>query len=398
MLVTRLGVTQSNKNNNTIVMDYFKDIRPYRDDEIRPVVDSLLTDPELITVIGRYFYPRLSRIVPWLVFSMARALLRRQLKDVCDVVTMQDVIAVYMDKMIDETTISLTHEGVEKLSPEKGYLFISNHRDIAMDPAFVNYVLYHLGYETIQIAIGDNLLKRPFVSDIMRLNKSFIVRRSLKGRELLSSLRHMSEYIHHCVEENHNVWIAQREGRAKDGVDRTDPALIKMLTMGRRDLSFMDSVDRLNIVPVSISYEYDGCDVAKAEELYQLDKTGEFSKTDDSDINSIVAGMTGYKGRVHIVFGNQLELDTNDPEKIAASVDRQIVQNYKLRDSNYIALELLRRRGDIEVPELSPEVTQYQVADTARDEFLARLSKVDEKLHGHFLAMYANPVISRFRK
>lgn len=381
-------------------MDYFKDIRPYRDDEIRPVVDSLLANPEMIRAIGQYYYPRLSRILPWLVFPMARALMRRQLKDVRDVVTMQDVIALYMDKMIGETTVSLTQQGVEKLSTDKGYLFISNHRDIAMDPAFINYVLYHAGYETIQIAIGDNLLKRPYVTDLMRLNKSFIVRRSLKGRELLKSLKHMSEYIHHCIDENHNVWIAQREGRSKDGVDRTDPALIKMLTMGKRELSLTQSLAQLHIVPVSISYEYDGCDVAKADELYQLEHTGKFSKTENSDINSIVAGMTGYKGRVHLVFGEELKLDSEseEPETIAAKIDQQILQNYRLRDSNYIALELLSKGNFKEIPELLPEAGDYQISKQAREEFMERLEKVDKKLHGHYLAMYANPVISRFKK
>ena len=198
---------------------------------------------------------------------------------------MQDVIAIYMDKMILDTTTKLTHSGLENLAEDRGYLFISNHRDITMDPAFVNYILYHAGYETLQIAIGDNLLKNPFVTDLMRLNKSFIVKRSLKGRELLKSLNLLSQYIHHCINNEHNVWIAQREGRAKDGIDKTDPTLLKMLAMGNRELSLGNSLKELRIVPVAISYEYDACDELKAEELYTLEQTGSFMKTDRSDIH-----------------------------------------------------------------------------------------------------------------
>src|SRR5690606_21760891 len=190
----------------------------------------------------------------------------------------------------------LTNSGLDKLSHDKSYLFISNHRDIAMDPAFVNYMLYHAGFDTLFIAIGDNLLKRPFVNDLMRLNRSFIVKRSLKGRELLKSSKQLSEYIHHCIAENRNVWIAQREGRAKDGVDRTETALLKMLGMARRPEGLAEALKPLHIVPVSISYEFDPCDALKGNELYQKTELGSYQKDDQSDINSIVTGMIGYKG------------------------------------------------------------------------------------------------------
>src|SRR5690606_132645 len=210
-------------------MDPFKDIRPYHDDEVRPVLDSLLANPDFIRSIASFSYPRCYRLAPWLVSWLARRKLTGQLKNVNSVKSMQAVIAVYMDELIERTTSGLTNSGLDKLSHDKSYLFISNHRDIAMDPAFVNYMLYHAGFDTLFIAIGDNLLKRPFVNDLMRLNRSFIVKRSLKGRELLKSSKQLSEYIHHCIAENRNVWIAQREGRAKDGVDRTETALLKML-------------------------------------------------------------------------------------------------------------------------------------------------------------------------
>jgi len=377
--------------------DKYKEIRPYHDDEIRSVLDNLIENPELLASIASFYAPRLSRLFPGFMRKTAQRKLRSQLANVHNVATMQDVIAEYMDKMIEDTTTNLTHSGMENLQEGRSYLFISNHRDIAMDPAFVNYMLYHAGYETLQIAIGDNLLKKPFVTDLMRLNKSFIVKRSLKGRELLSSLKLLSEYIHFCIGENHNVWIAQREGRAKDGIDKTDPALLKMLAMGQRTVSLGESLGQLHIVPVSISYEYDACDVLKAEELYQIETTGSYTKTDKTDIQSIVTGMIGYKGHVHVAFGTELVIGSDDPDEIAALIDKQVLANYELRDINFLALERLRQNGMVAIDEFSKDVENRKVSKASRKIFDKRLLEVDPKLHKHWLFSYANPVINRYR-
>lgn len=380
-------------------MDQFSEIRPYLDHEIRPVLDALLDNPEFIDSIARFSHPRLTRWLPPLVHSLARKRLGTQLKDVNDVGTMQDVIAVYMDKMIHDTTSQLTNSGIKNLTHDKNYLFISNHRDIAMDPAFVNYMLYHAGFETLQIAIGDNLLKKPFVTDLMRLNKSFIVRRSLKGRELLKALDLLSQYIHHCIGNGQNVWIAQREGRAKDGVDRTDPALIKMLSRGNRELSLGESIASLHIVPVGISYEFDACDVMKAEELQQLDSTGKFVKTEDSDINSIVTGITGYKGHVHVAFGSELVAPlSDDPDEIALAIDKQISRLYLLQDNNFLALQMLRDQRLTAIPPLEDSAWQRDITAESREAFRLRIAAAEPQLHKYLLAMYANPVIGRYRK
>ena len=382
-------------------MDKFKEIRPYHDHEIRPVLDRLITDPEFLSSIASFYSPKLSRIFPALMRLIARRKLRGQVESVHDVASMQDVIAEYMYKMIEETTTSLTHSGLENLDKEKSYLFISNHRDITMDPAFVNYMLYHAGNRTVQIATGDNLLKKPFVSDLMRLNKSFIVQRSLKGRELLRGLNLLSEYMHHCIEQGSHVWIAQREGRAKDGVDKTESALLKMLAMADRKKPLNESLEKLHIVPVSISYEYDACDVLKARELYEIETKGSFTKNEKSDIESIVTGMIGYKGAVHVSFGNEMKYQNDEPEEIAANIDVQIVNNYRLRESNYIALTMLEQRGL-----LSPEQADYVangkmnfpiIEDNAKAEFSERLDKVEPKLQQHYLMSYANPVVSKLR-
>ena len=376
-------------------MDKFKDIRPYHDNEINMVIHRLLADPELVGSIAKFLHPRLSRAFPKLMTSETKRKLRKQFLDVNDVRTMQDGIARYMEKMIHDTTTHLTNSGMENLKEGKNYLFISNHRDIAMDPAFVNYMLYHAGFETLKIAIGDNLLKKPFLTDLMRLNKSFIVQRSLKGRELLQSLKLLSEYIHQCVATGDSVWIAQREGRAKDGIDKTDPALLKMLAMSQRDVPLGESLSDLNIVPVSISYEYDACDVLKAEELHEVETKGGFTKTDYSDIDSIVAGMIGFKGRVHVAFGNELEIDTDQPEAIASLIDQQILENYMLSDVNYLAMEQLANDGLVTHESLNNVIEKREMSDKNRDKFLERLKMVHPKLLRHYLFGYANPLYSK---
>ena len=378
-------------------MEEFDAIRPYRDEEIRKVLEGLLIDREFIDSIANFFHPRLSSFIPPLMRWLARSKLRSQLKNVYDVRSMQDVIAEYMDKMIHDTTTKLTHSGMENLEKGRNYLFISNHRDITMDPAFVNYMLYHAGYETLQIAIGDNLLKKPFVTDLMRLNKSFIVQRSLKGRELLQALKTLSEYIHHCIHSGQNVWIAQREGRAKDGIDKTDPALLKMLAMGRRELSLGDSLSELHLVPVAISYEFDACDILKAEELHAIEKDGCFTKNEQTDIHSIVTGMIGFKGHVHVGFGSELGINSDEPELIAELIDEQILQNYRLSDANYIAAEMLLEKGELLDPALDAVITEKIISEEVREIFLQRISRTQSALVKHLLFGYANPLINKLK-
>lgn len=377
-------------------MDTFAEIRPYNDDEIRPVLDKLIANTEFLDGVASFYAPRLSRFFPGFTQNAARSKLEKQLKDVSTVSAMQDVIAQYMDKIIEDTTTSLTHSGMENLKEGRAYLFMCNHRDITMDPAIVSYMLYQAGYETLQVAIGDNLLKKPFVSDLMRLNKSFIVKRSLKGRELLQALTLLSQYIHRCIQNRNNVWIAQREGRAKDGIDKTDPALLKMLAISQRKLPLSESLADLHIIPVAMSYEYDACDVLKAEELWELESTGSFAKTEKSDLQSIVTGMIGFKGDVHVAFGTELELSSDKPEKIAAEVDRQILQNYKLRDINFLALERLRQNGMIPLHQLSKEIDGIEIKKRSRKLFEKRLKSIDAKLHKQLLFSYANPVLGRY--
>src|SRR5690606_32565936 len=271
-----------------------------------------------------------------------------------------------------------------------------NHRDIAMDPAFVNYALYHSGHPTPRIAIGDNLLQRSFVSDLMRLNKCFIVHRSVTGRrEKLAVYQTLSAYINHSIATGHSVWIAQAEGRAKDGRDRTDTAIIKMLCMSRKGEDFADVIRSLNIVPVSIAYEWDPCDQVKARELEQRERTGSYTKQPGEDDSSIAKGLTGHKGRVHIAFGTPRTGDYADARAVAAAADRQSLGLYRLYPSNYLAVEQLG--SEFAAVDIGGSREQFapEVLSAEQQRFEERLAQCPAEQRLWWLRQYANPVLSR---
>ncbi len=382
-------------------MPEFDDIRPYRDDEVRPVVTSLVKNLDLSRALAKFKYPRLYNLMPGFLARLTQVYLKKELKDVHVIHDVQIIIEKYLDNLIESTTTSLTHDGLDKLDPEKCYLFISNHRDISMDPALVNYMLYHDGFDTLQIATGDNLFSRPFLSDIMKLNKSFIVKRNLQGREKLKASKQLSSYIHYCIRNGENVWIAQREGRAKDGIDKTESAIIKMLHLANREvnskLALNKSINSLNIVPVTLSYEFDPCDGSKAEELQQIDTSGKFEKQEGADVQSILDGMTGNKGAVHVSFGSPIELEEGaTAEDVIDLIDEQIVANYRLHPVNYLALEKLQE----DFMDFSKLAEILNISNSslqkARVIFEKRLQSYPAKLHPYLLNMYANPVKRKF--
>lgn len=381
-------------------MTQFDDIRPYSDAEVRPVLDRILNDPELSYAVASLRFPGLARALPWVMQPLVRAVLKRQMAHVNSVHDFQTVIERYMRTMIETTTTGLSVSGLEQLSTDKSYLFISNHRDIAMDPAFVNWSLYHNGHDTVRIAIGDNLLTKPYVSDLMRLNKSFIVNRSASSpREKLKVSRHLSDYIYHSLNVEHaNTWIAQREGRAKDGLDRTNAALVTMFALSRaKTTSLSEHIRQLNIVPVAISYELDPCDAAKAHELYEQRSHGSYEKDEHEDVASIAAGIAGQKGHVHVAFGEVLRGDYAGTDAVAEEIDRQIIQNYVLFPNNCAAYE--RLHGTL--PALT--VTDRQLSFVKSNfgpqlqQFEQRVQTADSSWRQIMLEMYANPVVSKLQ-
>jgi hypothetical protein len=379
--------------------DPFADIRPYRDDEVRAVLGRLLVDREFLATIARLRLPCMNSLLPGLSRWLVRQVLSRELRGVDAVEPLQRVVKKYMDRMIEETTDRFSVSGLERLSPEQPWLFISNHRDIALDPAFLSYALYHNGHETVRIAIGDNLLSKPFAADLMRLNKSFIVKRSAKGpRAMLAAYKQLSGYIRHSIEVDRNpIWIAQREGRAKDGLDRTEPAIIKMLTMAqdKRAESFSDYVRRLHIVPVAISYEFDPCDGAKAQELCVRATTGSYEKAEHEDLRSIGLGIAGAKGDVHVSFGEPLTGEFADADAVAAEIDRQVIERYVLHPTNFFAYRALHG-GFPDLP-CGAEGMPF-VAEQHRDierRFDERMATLSEAHRPYALAIYANPIVSK---
>ncbi|MGI9277642.1 MAG: 1-acyl-sn-glycerol-3-phosphate acyltransferase [Endozoicomonas sp.] len=382
-------------------MQRFDEIRPYHDHEVRPTLDRLLKDRELLHALARHQFPHLSRNLGSLMEWLTGLSLRRKLRNIHDIAGLQQVIEPYLARVIQSSTSRVSFSGLEQLDNSQAYLYLSNHRDIVMDPAFVNYGIYLNGMRTARIAIGDNLLQRPFVSDLMRLNKSFIVKRSVAGRrEKLQSYKTLSAYIKHSIGDRHPVWIAHSEGRAKDGNDQTDSAIIKMLHMSYRssECSFADDIRAMNIVPVSISFEFDPCDRLKARELYETEKHGEYIKADGEDMQSIVAGIEGYKGHVHIAFGTPLNSDYENAADAVTEVDRQIHHNYRLYPSNLLAWEKVSNEyPDVLVPSLEKLFPEADL-DSKRSEFERHLNSCDEKHRHWFLMMYANPVLNRYRQ
>ncbi len=386
------------KHEITGLTDPFAEIRPYRDDEVAGVLSGLLRSTEFLDTLATYRLGNLAAFIPRqirpLLRPIVRFLLSREVRGVSDVRSMQLVIERYMTRMIEAATGGFSVSGLEALDSARPYLFMSNHRDIAMDPAFTNYALHGSGHETARIAIGDNLLTKPWVSDLMRLNKSFIVKRSVSGpRELLAASKNLSNYIQHSLlVERSPIWIAQREGRAKDGVDRTEPVIIKMLSMSRdkREQEFGEHIRSLGIVPVAISYELDPCDAMKAREMYQKASEGRYEKGEQEDVASIAQGIAGKKGRVHVTFGTPLGGDLPTPEAVAREVDRQIIAGYCLHPTNLHAYRLLHG-ADAPVP----KDLYLEEGDCSLAEFDARINAMPEAHRPYALGIYANAVVSK---
>ena len=373
----------------------FDDIRPYNDDEVGGVVNSLLNDAEFLDTIVRFKLPKLGPFIAPVIRPWVKKRLAREAAKVKVVYDFQTRIEAYLRHVIDTTVDSLTVSGLENLARDKAHLFISNHRDIAMDPAFVNWTLYQNGFTTLRIAIGDNLLTKPFASDLMRLNKSFIVNRSATSpREKLKAAKLLSKYIFHSVKnDNENVWIAQREGRAKDGDDKTNAAIISMIALNKeKQASFADYIRQLCIVPVSISYEYDPCGYDKARELTTKAMQGEYKKQQHEDVQSIAKGITGYKGNIHLSFGEPLNQEFENSEQVTAYLDKVISQNYVLHPTNCFAYERLEK--------LSPRVPVGESGklfcdlslDQEREKFNRYVENCPAEFRETLLKGYAKPV------
>ncbi|MFB6342698.1 1-acyl-sn-glycerol-3-phosphate acyltransferase [Saccharicrinis sp. FJH62] len=373
----------------------FDAIRPYRDDEVQHIFHELSNEPDFLRLIG-FLYPELSvKGFLKLLFSL-NSIAEFQ----------EQVIAPYVQNIARLTADSLTIDGLEKLDKSKTYFYISNHRDIILDPAFLNILLISNSFDTTEIAIGDNLLIYPWIRHLVRLNKSFIVNRNVSVRQMFEVSQRLSDYIKHTMNDNgHSIWMAQREGRSKDANDRTHLAVLKMLNMSG-DSNFIDNMKELNFLPVSISYEYDPCDFLKAREFLLKRDNPEYKKTQEDDLESMFTGLKGYKGRVHFHICEPItdELadlrDVGDRNQqvagLAQLIDKHIHLNYRFYPGNFIAYDMLTGRDKFK--------DKYSEADKNKfHNYLEnQVSKVPEKnkeydfLLNSLIEMYSNPLINHY--
>lgn len=370
----------------------FEDIRPLNQDEVQAAIEELLASEEFRHAL-RYVKPDLD----WdqLSAAMRACKTKEQFKSTLA----YDAVMTVAKK----TTFSLTISGRSRLPEGKpACTFISNHRDIVLDASFLNVMLYDVGYGMTQVAIGDNLLIRPWIKTFVRLNNSFIVKRGVSVRQMLEVSGTLSAYINHTIKDTkESIWIAQREGRAKDSNDRTQPSVLKMLCMaGGKDI--IGNLKSLNIVPVAISYEFDPCDYLKAQEFQLKRDNPEYHKTQRDDLLNMETGILNNKGRVHFTISQLIndQLDQLDPNMdrnelfaaVASIIDKEIYRHYRFYPNNYVAYDLLsgtRRFSD-----------HYGLKDKkAFEEYLQKqLDKIvipnkdENSLRKKILEMYANPL------
>lgn len=359
----------------------FDDIRPCNDNEVQVELNKIISDDLVLNSILKFQYPVLYKRFSFILKPFVKLYLKQKIKKILTVKDFQRLVASFMEKVIKSTTDGVELVGFDKLDKNKGYLFISNHRDISLDPAFIDIALYMSGRDTVRIAIGDNLLRIPAATSLMRLNKSFIVKRSVEApREKLKALSHLSHYIGLSIEEGESVWIAQREGRAKDGNDKTEDAVLKMISLyGRqKKQDFKEYMSSLNIVPVSITYEYDPNDLAKARELNEKELTGEYRKEEFEDIDTITRGIRGYKGHVKLVAGDPITGGFENAEELAAILDKFIWSNYEMYPTALISAGC-----------------DDKVSSDDKNKFNEHLSKYPQELQDRVKAMYAAPYYNK---
>ena len=376
------------------IPEQFDPIRPFEPDELPDVFDRLLQNEQFCSVLA-YLYP-----------DVPKEALAEKMHACKDNLDFQKTFCYgFLVQLLARLSKGCDID-IASLDTDSRYTFISNHRDIVLDSALLDKLLIDAGFNTTcEIAIGDNLLKLPWVKDLVRVNKSFIVERALSMREMLMASKRLSEYMHFVIaEKNDNVWIAQREGRAKDSNDRTQEAILKMMVMGGEG-SIIDRLKQLHLVPLAISYEYDPCDYLKAAELQARRDNPSWQKGPMDDVTSMQTGIMGYKGYIHYQCADCIDsyLDTipaDTPKTelfrlIADHIDRQIFAGYRLYPNNYVALDLLH--GD------SAHADHYTAEDKAQFEAYLKdqLDKIemegkdDAYLREQMLKMYANPAINQ---
>lgn len=391
----KICIFEQQKITLLIMDERFNDIRCYDNQEIPQAFARLLGVEELVAKLPMFF-PNIPKEV--LVNEIAKLTTVRDFQ--------KNFVLPFLSGLEAKTSNGVSLHNLDRLNKKKPCLFLSNHRDIVLDSAFLNIHLLMAGYDTTEIAIGDNLLIFPWIEDLVRINKSFIVRRNVSVREQIRISHELSSYIRYVLtEKKQSVWMAQREGRAKDSDDRTQPALLKMLQMSAKN-GFIDGINELNIVPLAINYEFDPCDYLKAKEFQQKRDNPEFKKSPADDLLNMSTGLSGYKGRISYVFGTPLNenvalhsaADYSSKEQVvyvAQLIDNEIHKNYLLYPINYIAADILNSNNFY-----ANNYTLTQKTETV-EYFQKQIDKIDlpnkdiQFLMEKIVEMYANPVINQ---
>lgn len=374
----------------------FKDIEPYGDMEFSQKMAGLVTEPGF------------EHAIKWVMPDADFPEFAKMLCQVPDNATFQrEVMLPFLQMLINKTTTGLSISGLENISVEKNYTFMSNHRDIVLDASFLNYGFLTNGFPTSEVAIGNNLLIYDWITDLVKLNKSFIVKRNLKITKALEAAKQLSAYIHHAINDKHeSVWIAQREGRAKDSNDRTQEALVKMLALDG-DGCFVKNLSEVNVVPVAISYEYDPNDYLKATEFLMRKLDPEFKKTQHDDLLSMETGLLQPKGHIHFqvcecINGELLKFDADTDKNevvkhVCTLIDKSIHSAYRFYPINYVAYDRLHNTD-----RFKKYYTEQEAADvlTYIESQLdkVRLTDVSDEnrdyMRSMMFTMYSNPLVN----
>ena len=368
-------------------MDKFNSIRPYNDEEVNNVLIDLSNNRRFLKMLfttGKFDHIR------YLPFArkILSHLLKKRVNKIDSVEKYQDIFENIVEGVVKNSITNFTVSGIKNVNSDKGYLFIANHRDITLDSALLNLTLHQNNLSTTYNAVGNNLLGEKWASDLMRLNKSFIIDRSDKSkRDIYRSLNLASEFIFNAINNNnHSIWIAQRQGRSKDGNDYTDPSVIKMIHLNaRKKISLSEYLNKLNVVPVSISYEKDPNDILKAKELYLTNLNKIYIKERKEDMQSIAEGINGQKGNVNLTIGNVMTFNSDSYEECSYEITENIRKLFYLHPTNYAAAIMQGR--DIEYPEeWSHEITE------SIEYLKKRLSLIPDEMHPYLLNQYSNSI------
>ena len=369
----------------------FSDISSYSDSQVELKIEELKANKYFLELLSGLFYPKLNKYFHLGVNQYVKRKFHQHFHDCNSIEEFQNCLAPLVKKMVQNTTDGFSYSGLENLS-DKPTLFIGNHRDISLDAAFLNYLLYLQKMKTVRIAIGDNLLDGSFAEVLMRLNKSFIVHREIQGaKETLRKLSKLSSYINHSLtEDNESVWIAQKKGRANDGNDFTDEAVLKMLYLDKRKTASLDQwVKDVNLTPIVISYEYDPLDIIKAQGWVHQEHLNLVSRN-KNDLNEMTSGIFGYKGKVHLHICKPVSFSGDNIKNLAEIIDKEIISNYRIWPSSQISLlSLSKSNPDFDLQDKTIEqIKEYAYVQE-------RFKDLDPKVKNRVLVTYAQPLINK---